>query len=184
MNTIRIQAYDQCKAKESSGREKTMPTYAMVTRVVPELIRTPDKLEELEQRAVQAFKAHCPEVKWLHSYAILGPYDYLDPFEAPDNETAAKVSTLIRAHGRLHTEVWVATEWQQFKSVLKQLSPWKAGVNAALGRCRSGEQHTIVLLDAGAKRRTHRGDARNDKVEIGTNGRPCLALVDPNWMQP
>ena len=98
-----------------------MPTCAMVPRVVPELIRTADKLEALEQKAVQAVKTHCPEVKWLHSYAILGPYDYLHLFEAPDNETAAKESTLIRAHGRSHTEVWVAR--QKFKSVLKQLTP-------------------------------------------------------------
>ena len=99
-----------------------MPTYAMVTRVVPELIRTPKVLEDLEQKAVKAVSTHCPEVKWLHSYAILGPYDYLDLFEAPDNETAAKVSTLIRAHGRSHTEVWVATDWQKFKGVLNELA--------------------------------------------------------------
>ena len=98
-----------------------MPTYVMMTRVVPELIRTPKVLEELEQEAVEAVRRNCPEVKWLHNYAILGSYDYLDLFEAPDNETAAKVSTLIRAHGRSHTEVWVATEWQKFKNVLKEL---------------------------------------------------------------
>ncbi|MEX0958628.1 MAG: GYD domain-containing protein [Burkholderiales bacterium] len=100
-----------------------MPTYAMVTRVVPELIRNPRMLEELERKAVDAVKHYCPEVKWLQSYAILGPYDYLDLFEAPDNEMAAKVSTLIRAHGRAHTEVWVATDWQKFKQGLHDIAP-------------------------------------------------------------
>lgn len=104
-----------------------MPTYVMLTRVSPEIIRSTQTLEELEKKAADRIRAHCPEVKWVHSYAILGPYDYLDIFEAPDNEAAAKVSTLIRAYGRAHSEIWVATEWQKFKQMLRQLGPEPTG---------------------------------------------------------
>jgi uncharacterized protein with GYD domain len=100
-----------------------MPTYVMVTRVSPEIMRSPQTLEELEHKAMEKIHEYCPQVKWLQSYAILGPYDYLDIFEAPDNDTATKVSTLIRAHGRSHSEVWVATEWQRFKQMLHALRP-------------------------------------------------------------
>jgi uncharacterized protein with GYD domain len=116
----------ECKLLNSGKKAEggcTMPSYVMVTRVSPEFVRSPQTLEELEKKAMDKVRAHCPNVKWLHSYAILGPYDYLDIFEAPDNETAAKVSTLIRAHGRAHSEIWVATDWKRFKQMLRGLGP-------------------------------------------------------------
>jgi len=33
-------------------------------------------------------KKTCPEVKWLAHYALLGPYDFMDVYEAPDVDTA------------------------------------------------------------------------------------------------
>ena len=58
---------------------------------------------------------------WRANYAVLGPYDYLDIFEAPDIEAAMKVSTLVRTFGHTHTEVWAATEWQRFKEIVRDL---------------------------------------------------------------
>ncbi len=95
-----------------------MAAFIMLTRVSPEALQTPQTLEKLEQDAMQHIRAECPEVEWRHSYALLGPYDYLDIFEAPDVETAAKVATLIRAFGRAHSEIWAATEWARFKAKL------------------------------------------------------------------
>jgi len=98
-----------------------MLTFIMLTRVSPEATRSPQTLQELEKRAMEHIRADCPNVNWLNSYALLGPYDYMDIFEAPDFETVAKVSTLIRTYGRSHSEVWAAAEWSAFKKMLEGL---------------------------------------------------------------
>lgn len=95
-----------------------MSTFVMLTSVAPEVARTPQMLETLEQKAMSHVRAECPDVKWVANYAVLGRYDYLDVFTAPDVATATRVSTIIRSYGGAHTEVWPATEWREFKSML------------------------------------------------------------------
>lgn len=98
-----------------------MPTFVMVTRLSSGALRSPRSLEELERQAMERVRSECPGVEWINNYAILGAYDYLDIFRAPDVETAMKVATLIRTFGHAHTEVWPATEWQQFKEIVRNL---------------------------------------------------------------
>jgi uncharacterized protein with GYD domain len=95
-----------------------MATFIMLTRVSPEAVKAPQALEKLEQEAMQHIRTECPDVEWRQSYAVLGPYDYLDIFDAPDVETAAKVATLIRSYGHAQSEIWAATEWARFKQML------------------------------------------------------------------
>ncbi|MBP7146916.1 MAG: GYD domain-containing protein [Acidobacteria bacterium] len=65
----------------------------------------------------------CPGVKWLAHYAILGRYDFMDIFEAPDGETAQKVSLISRAEGAMHVETWQATPYADFLKLLEQVEP-------------------------------------------------------------
>jgi uncharacterized protein with GYD domain len=97
-----------------------MPTF-MLTRLNSDAVRAPRALEQLERDAMQRVREECPDVKWLTSYAVLGPCDYLDVFIANDIETAARVSTLIRTFGHATTEIWTATEWDRFKEIVRTL---------------------------------------------------------------
>ncbi len=92
-----------------------MAQYIILTRVSPDAVRKPEGLLELEQQVKQRVADECPEVKWTANFAIMGPYDYLDLFEAPDNETAMRVSTIIRSVGNATTELWPATDWKTFR---------------------------------------------------------------------
>jgi uncharacterized protein with GYD domain len=103
-----------------------MDTFVMLTRVSHEEMRSPQGLASLEQKVMAQVRSQCPEVSWLHSYAVLGPYDYLDIFEAPDVAAAMRVATLIRTFGHAESEVWPAAAWGAFKEMLHEL-PREAG---------------------------------------------------------
>jgi uncharacterized protein with GYD domain len=95
-----------------------MPTYVVLSRLTPETVKTPRELKRLEKAVSEAIRRECPEVKWLANYAILGPHDYLDIFEAPDETVAAKVVVLIRSFGHAATEAWTALRWDRFESLI------------------------------------------------------------------
>lgn len=56
----------------------------------------------------------CPEVRWVAHYALLGPYDFMDVYQAPDDETAFRVSALSRELGALTAESWPALEYERY----------------------------------------------------------------------
>lgn len=109
-------------------------TFILLTRLASEETdsRLPPGLSlEAKARAVkESVKAHCPKVSWTENYAVLGPWDYLDVFEAPDTETAMKVAALVRFHGGAQAEVWPAVPWDGYKKILHDVSEQKHGRTA------------------------------------------------------
>jgi uncharacterized protein with GYD domain len=95
-----------------------MATYVMLTRLTPEAVKTPGDLQRLEQAVSERVRKECPEVKWVANYAVLGPCDYLDLFEAPDETVAAKVVMIVRSFGHAQTETWTALPWPRFKVLI------------------------------------------------------------------
>ena len=99
-----------------------MQTFIMLTTLEDASIDSPQMLERREKEVMARVREHCAGVEWIASYAILGPYDYVDLFQAPDSETALKVSTMIRTFGHAHTEIWPATDWKRFKEIARSLT--------------------------------------------------------------
>lgn len=98
-----------------------MAEYVMLTRLSDSAVQAPKTLEALEKKVMDRIRSECPGVEWVHNYAILGPYDYLDVFRASDNTEAFKVAAIIRSFGQAHTEIWAASEWSAFKDLIREL---------------------------------------------------------------
>ena len=83
-----------------------MAVYVMLTTLTDEGRKTlksnPQRIKEVN-REVEAMGA-----KILAQYAILGPYDFINILEAPDNKTISKVAVELGARGTLHTMTMAA----------------------------------------------------------------------------
>ncbi|MDT7885600.1 MAG: GYD domain-containing protein [Thermoflexus sp.] len=94
-----------------------MTLYAILTRLSPEALARPGAIQELGAKVSEALQAQVPEARWVASYAVLGPCDYLDIIEAPNEEVAARASAVIRTLGHATTETWVLIPWERFKAI-------------------------------------------------------------------
>jgi uncharacterized protein with GYD domain len=74
-----------------------MPTYILLSSLTAEGTQTlrsnPNRLREVN-RDVEELGA-----KVLHQWAVLGPFDFVNVVEAPDDATIAKVSITLGARG-------------------------------------------------------------------------------------
>lgn len=99
-----------------------MVLYVMQTRLSPEALTRPESVVDLNIRVEERIKKECPSVRWVANYAVLGPCDYLDIFEAPDADTATKVALIVRSFGHATTETWMATPWDRFVELAQGLT--------------------------------------------------------------
>ncbi|MHA1968907.1 MAG: GYD domain-containing protein [Candidatus Hodarchaeales archaeon] len=68
------------------------------------------KRREQGEKWYQLVKEKVPNIRWISHYAILGPYDFLDIFEAANEAEAAKVSLLSRSTGATVAESWILSK--------------------------------------------------------------------------
>ena len=98
-----------------------MPTFVLMTKLSPELAKNPKAFEEIGRQLGEKIRAGCPGVKWLGHYALLGPYDFLDIYEAPNEEVAAKVSLITLSFGVSSAESWTAIPYDRFVELAKEI---------------------------------------------------------------
>ncbi len=96
-----------------------MVTYILMTKLTPEISGDLRKREAIGKEWKKKVDQLCPDVKWISHYALLGPYDFMDIYEAASDETAAKVSMITRANGALSVETWPAMKWTNYLEIIK-----------------------------------------------------------------
>lgn len=109
-----------------------MKTFVLMTKMSSRDADIVEVATNLKKRArrecdwLKAVKDNCPDVKWLAHYALLGQWDFMDIYEAPDDETAAMVSLLSRASGAHQVESWTAIPNSRLKEIAEQMEPTMA----------------------------------------------------------
>ncbi|NIM20166.1 MAG: GYD domain-containing protein [Candidatus Latescibacteria bacterium] len=98
-----------------------MATYVLMTKLTPEITRDIKHREKIGKKWMQKVSEKCPEVKWIAHYALLGPYDFMDIFEAPNEEIAAKVSIITLSSGALQAESWTAIPYSRFLDLVEEV---------------------------------------------------------------
>ncbi len=98
-----------------------MPTYVLMTTLSPEVTRNMRTREEIGREWKMRIARQVPSVKWIAHYALLGPHDFLDIYEAPDEEAAAKVSMISLSLGAVRAESWTAIPYARFLELAKEI---------------------------------------------------------------
>lgn len=93
-----------------------MKTFILMTKLAPEVAMKMKERAALGRAWLDQVKEKCPDVKFIAHYGLLGPYDFMDIYEAPDEQAAAKVSMISLQNGAFTAESWVALP---YKLILK-----------------------------------------------------------------
>ncbi len=98
-----------------------MQTFILLTKLSPELASKMKNREKIGRSWLEQVKEKCPEVKFKDHYFILGQYDFVDIYEAPNVEVATKVSMISRQHGALHAESLPAVPYKRFLELADEI---------------------------------------------------------------
>jgi len=94
-----------------------MKTFILLTKLAPDISRQMKDRAKLGRNWLDLVKA-----KFISHYALLGPHDFLDIYEAPDEESAAKVSMISLVNGAFQAETLIAIPYKQFLGLTKEIS--------------------------------------------------------------
>jgi len=87
------------RAAPQEERRRAMETYIMLTKLTDEgrktLKQNPNRTKEVNKE-IEGMGG-----KIVAQYAVLGPYDYVNVVEAPDNRTVAKISMELGSRGTM-----------------------------------------------------------------------------------
>jgi len=92
----------------------------MLTSLTDEGMKTlkhkPERIKEVDKEVMDRFG-----IKILAQYAVMGPYDFVNIIEAPDNDTEVKMAIELGSRGTIRTLTMPAIEVDQLIKDLKEL---------------------------------------------------------------
>jgi uncharacterized protein with GYD domain len=95
-----------------------MPTYVLLSKLTDEGWKTirenPERIKEVN-REIESLGARV-----VHQWAVLGPYDFVNIVEAPNNETIAKVSIELGSRGTIQIISLAAIPIDEFINAVKR----------------------------------------------------------------
>lgn len=95
-----------------------MGIYVMLTKLTDEGRKTikdrPERIKEVN-REVEAMGA-----KVIAQYGVMGPYDFVNILEAPNNQIITKVAVELGSRGTLETMTMPASEIDNFIEIMKK----------------------------------------------------------------
>lgn len=94
-----------------------MPRYIMLSTLTDDGRKSikvrPQRIKEVNKELEKT------GVKVLSQYVVLGPYDFVNIVEAPDNETISRVSIDLGSRGTVQIMTMAAIPIEEFASKLK-----------------------------------------------------------------
>lgn len=97
---------------------ESLATYILLSTLTAEGRKTikenPERIREVN-REIEVFGA-----KVISQYAVLGPYDFVNVVEAPDNETITRVSLELGARGTVQIMSLPAIPIDEFIAMAKR----------------------------------------------------------------
>ncbi len=95
-----------------------MPYYIMLTNLTDEgaktLKKNPERVKQVDA------EVESMGVKVIAQYAVMGPYDFVNILEAPDNDTMTRVSVELSSRGSMKIMTLSALPIDDFIKLLKK----------------------------------------------------------------
>ncbi|MBN1259841.1 MAG: GYD domain-containing protein [Anaerolineae bacterium] len=97
-----------------------MAVFLMLSKLSVHFPGEVKSLAQLDGELEQRLKTDFPNVKRIASYVLLGEYDFLHIFEAPDAAVAARIALVIHSLGMGSTQTLTAIPFQEFRDVMEE----------------------------------------------------------------
>lgn len=98
-----------------------MPTYVLLTKLSVDSLNDLTEVEKNAHKWKKEVEKKCPNVKFISHYWLLGPYDFISIYEAPDEKEATRVSLISMSLGAQKAESWTALEYPKYLEQLREL---------------------------------------------------------------